>query len=152
VVITRTSARPDERQQAALERALVQLDPEADGRAADHVEDGLQRGALGVQQQLVAGVEDPEVTEHLALRREQRCVEAGAGYERLDVVRDLSGEERLRVGAAERELAALGAVDQPGALGDRPAGVGGVSGGHASSVGALRRGWYACAIQILSRV
>ena len=43
---------PDQREQAALERALVQLDVVADLEAADHVEQRLQRDALGVEQQL----------------------------------------------------------------------------------------------------
>ena len=43
---------PDQRQQPALERALVQLHVVADLEAADHVEQRLQRDALGVEQQL----------------------------------------------------------------------------------------------------
>ena len=44
--------RADQRKQRALERALVQFDLVADLEAADHVEQGLERRALGVEQQL----------------------------------------------------------------------------------------------------
>jgi hypothetical protein len=70
--------RADQRQQASLERALVKLRVEADREAADHVEQALQRQALRVEQQLVAGVEDPEIAEHLAFRGQERGVAAGA--------------------------------------------------------------------------
>ena len=60
----------DERQQAELERALVQLGVEADVEAAQCVEQGLQGRALAEQEQLLAGVEHAEVGEHLALRRQ----------------------------------------------------------------------------------
>ena len=53
------------------DRALVQLDVVADLEAADHVEERLQRDALGVEQQLVAAVEDAQVAEHLALVGEE---------------------------------------------------------------------------------
>ena len=68
----------DQRQQSTLKRALVQLDLVADPEAADHVEQLLQRDALGIEQQLVAGVEDAQVAEHLALRSEKRGVAAVA--------------------------------------------------------------------------
>jgi len=61
------SSPADQRQQPALERALVQLDVVADPVAADHVEQLLQRRALGVQEKLVAEVEHAQVAEHLAL-------------------------------------------------------------------------------------
>ena len=54
-------ARPQQRQQAALERALVQLHGVADAEAADHVEQLLEGDALGVEQDLLAGVEDAQV-------------------------------------------------------------------------------------------
>ena len=72
------------------------------------------------RKQLLAEVEDAQVAEHLALRREERRVAAAPGVERLDVVGDLSGEELLRAGAAQRELAPFGAVEQATALGERP--------------------------------
>ena len=57
----------DQRQQPALDGALVQLRVVADHPAADQVEQRLQRDPLGVEQQLVARVEHAEVAEHLAL-------------------------------------------------------------------------------------
>jgi len=54
-------ARPDQRQQPALQRALVQLDAVADAEATDHVEELLQSPALGVEQQLAPGVQDAQV-------------------------------------------------------------------------------------------
>ena len=109
---TRPRARPDQRQQPALERALVQLDVAAELVAPDHVEQLLQRDPLGVEQQLVAEVEDPQVAEHLALVGEERGVAAVPGVERLDVVGHLAVQELLGLGTGQRELAALGAVDQ----------------------------------------
>ncbi len=109
----------DQRQQPALDRALVQLQVIADPEPADHVEQGLQRDALGVEQQLLADVEHAQIAEHVALVGEERGIAAGPGRERLDVVGHLAGEEPLRLGAAERELAPLGAVDQTAALRER---------------------------------
>ena len=111
---------PDQRQQAGLERPLVQLDVAAELEAADHVEELLEGGALAVEEQLVARVEHAEVAEHLALVGEERGVAAGAGLEALDVVRHLAVEELLRLAPRERELAALGAVDDRAALEHRP--------------------------------
>ena len=51
------------------------------------------------------------------------------GLERLDVVGDLAVQELLGLGAGERELAALGAVDEAAALGQ-----GAVLGARVSSV------------------
>jgi len=110
----------DQRKQAALERALVQLDGVADAEAPDHVEQLLQRHAFGVEQQLIAGVEDPQVPEHLALRGEEGRVAALALGQPLDVVGDLALQERLRVAAGEGELAALGAIEQPARLREHP--------------------------------
>ena len=62
--------RADEREQTALQRALVQFDVVAQRVAADHVEERLQRDALGVEQQFGGGwarIEHAQVTEHLAL-------------------------------------------------------------------------------------
>ena len=70
--------RPDQRQQAALQRALVQLDVEPELVAPDHVEELLQRDALAVEQQLVAEVEHAQVALHLALVVEERRVAARA--------------------------------------------------------------------------
>ncbi len=78
--------------------------------AADHVEQLLQGRPFGVQQQLVVAVEHAQVTEHLALLREERRVGAGARGERADLLRDLAVEKFLGIGTAERELAALGAI------------------------------------------
>jgi len=106
-------ARPDQRQQRALQRALVQLDVEADLEAADHVEQRLQRAALGVEPQLVAEVQHAHVALHLALVGQERGVQAGAGLQQRDVVGDLAVEELLGLRPGERELAALGPVHQP---------------------------------------
>ncbi len=106
---------PEQRQQAALHGALVELDVVTDAETADHVEQLLQRHPFGVEQQLVAGVEDPQVAEHLSLRGEERRVAAVSGRQRLDVVGHLALEKGLRVTSGERELAALGAVKDPAA-------------------------------------
>ena len=116
----RLGLRPDQRQQPQLERALVELNVAPELVAADHVEELLQRDALGVEQQLVAQVEHPHVAEHLALVREEGGVAAAPRLERLDVVRDLAVQEVLRLRAGQRELAALGAVDETAGLGQRP--------------------------------
>ena len=132
--------RADDRQQPLLERALVQLGVPADRAAAEMVEERLERRALGEQQELVAGVQDAQVAEHLALVRQQRRVAAGAGGERLDVVGDLAVEHLGGLPAGERELAELGAVEDAGARGERP--VGGVADlgrrGHGAMVWAGR--------------
>ncbi len=110
----------DQRNEAALERALVQLDVVADAEAPDQVEELLERHAFGVEQQLIAGVEGPQVTEHLALRGEEGRVAALALDQTLHVVGDLALQERLRVAAGEGELAALGAIELPARLRDHP--------------------------------
>src|SRR5215207_492305 len=102
----------DQREQPALDRALVQLHGAPELEAPDHPEQVLQRDALAVEQQLVARVEDPQVAEHLALVREEGGVAAGAVRQALHVVRDLAVQELLRLGARQRQLAALGAVDE----------------------------------------
>jgi hypothetical protein len=107
----RGRVRAHERQQPALERALVQLDVVADAEPPNHVEQPLECDALRVEQQLVAGGQDPEIAEHLALGRQERGVAAGNVGEPLDVVRHLALEETARVCTRERELAALGAVE-----------------------------------------
>jgi hypothetical protein len=107
---------PDQGEQAAFDGAFVQLAVEPDLVAADRVEEGLQRAALAQQEQLHAGVDHAQVGEHLALVGEQRGVAALPGLERLDLVGHLAVEERLRLGAGQRELAALGAVDERHAL------------------------------------
>ena len=111
--------RPDQRQQPSLQRPLVQLDRVADAEAADHVEQLLQRHALGVEQQLIVCIEDAQVAEHLALRGQERRVTAAPRRQRFDVVRHLALEEALRVRARQRELAARGAIEQAASLGDR---------------------------------
>src|SRR5581483_6305679 len=88
---------PDQRQQPALERPLVQPDLVPDAESPDHVEELLQGDTLGVDQQLLARVEDPQVAEHLALWGQERRVATLARLERLHVVRDLALEEGLRV-------------------------------------------------------
>jgi hypothetical protein len=103
-------------EQAALECALVQLDVHAELEAPDHVEELLERRALGVDPQLRAGVQHAQVPEHLALVGEERGVAAVPRLERLDVVRDLAVEEGLRLGPGERELAAFGAVGERACL------------------------------------
>ena len=94
----------------------MQLDGEPELVAADHVEQVLQHDALAVEPQLVAEVEHAQVALHLALVVEERRVAAVAGRERLDVLRDLALEELLGLGPGQRELAALGAVDEAAAL------------------------------------
>jgi hypothetical protein len=109
----------DQRQQPAFDRALVQLHVVAEAEAADHVEQLLQRHPLGIEQQLVAGVEDPDVAEHLALGGEERRKAAPPGHERLDVVGHLTLQKLLGVGAGQCQFAPLGAVEQTAALGER---------------------------------
>ncbi len=103
----------------------MQLDVVADLEAADHVEQLLQRDALGVELQLrrrsvraLAGREDAQVAEHLALVREERRVAPFARGEVGQLVGDLAVEELHGAGAGQRELAALGAVEQAAALAD----------------------------------
>jgi hypothetical protein len=121
----------DERQQSALERSLVQLDRVPQAEPADHVEQGLKRDALGVEQQLIAGIEDPQVAEHLAFRGQKRGVAACAHTERLDVVGDLPLQEARRIATCQRQLPAFGAVEQPAGLGDRAViGADGAERGH----------------------
>jgi hypothetical protein len=129
-------ARADERQQGLLQRALVQLHLPADAPATDRVEERLQRQALGVQPQLGAGVDGTQVAEHLALVGQQRREAARARLERLDLVGHLAVEELLGLLAGERELAALGAVDEGDVLGEQAVCGGGLGdgGGHAFSV------------------
>ena len=79
--------------------------------AADHVEELLQRHPLAVEQQLVAEVEDPHVAEHLALVGEEGGVAAVARRQADDVVGHLAVQEVLGLRARQRELAALGAID-----------------------------------------
>jgi len=114
----------------------VQLDVVADAEAADHVEQLLERDPLCIEQQLddscvarsgeagcragdrhetVVGGEDPQVAEHLALRRQERGVAAAAGAQRLDVVRHLTMEERLGVRPGERQLARSERSSRPAA-------------------------------------
>ena len=66
----------------------------------------------------VLAAQDAQVGAQLALVVEDRRVAAAAGRERLHVVGDLALEEVDRLAAAQRELGALGAVDQAGGLGD----------------------------------
>ena len=112
----------DQRQQPALQRALVQLHLVADLEAVDHVEQRLQRDALGVEEQLLrrraalADGQDAQVSEHLALVRQERRVAALARAQVRELVGHLPVEELDRAGAAESELAPLGAVDQASAL------------------------------------
>jgi hypothetical protein len=109
----------DQRYQPALERALVQLHVVADAEPPDHVEQLLERDALGVEQQLVSGIEHAEVSKHLALWGQERCIAALARGQRLDVVGHLALQEAPRVRARERELAAIRAIEQARGLGDR---------------------------------
>ena len=134
----RVGLRADQRQQAALERALVQLDPIADLEAADHVEQRLQGHALGVEQQfrwgravarrgwrlrrdlpgLLADGQDPQVAEHLALVRQERRVATLAGAQVEQFVGHLAVEELQRIGSGQGQLAALGAVEHAAVLAD----------------------------------
>ncbi len=119
--------RPEQRQLAALERALVQVGAEADEAVAQRVEDRLERDALHVQQQLVPGVQDPQLAEHLALRRQHGRKLARPGRERRDVVRDDAVERLRAVLAGDRQPAAVPAVDQRGAVAQ--GGAGGIGAG-----------------------
>ncbi len=128
--------RADEGEQRLLERALVQLGLPAHRAAAQVVEQRLERHPLGVDPQLGAGVEHAQVGQHLALVGQQGGVAAGAGRERLDVVRDLAGEQLLGLRPGQRELAALGTVDEGDLLGQQAVGGCGLGdgGGHPSRV------------------
>ena len=96
----------DQRQQPALQRALVHLHLVADLEAVDHVEQRLQRDALGVEQQLLrrrvalADGEDAEVSEHLALVRQERRVATFAHAQVRELVGHLPVEELDRTSAA----------------------------------------------------
>ena len=109
--------RADQRQQAAFQRSLVQLQVVADAEAADQVEQRLQRRALGVEQQLLLGGQDPQIAEHLALGGQEPGITALACRQRFDVVGDLALEELPGLGAGQRQLAALGAVEDAARLG-----------------------------------
>ena len=101
----------------------MQLGPPAHRAAAQVVEQRLKRHSLGVDPQLgVGGVEHAQVGQHLALVGQQRGVAAAAGRERLDVVGDLAGEQLLGLRPGQRELAALGAVDEGDVLGQQAVG------------------------------
>ena len=98
----------------------------ADLEAADHVEQRLQREALGVEQQLgrrpcrvPAACEDAQVAEHLSLVREEGRVAAIAGAQVGELVRHLAVEELDSPGARQRELAALGAIQKAAPLPQR---------------------------------
>ena len=109
---------PHQGEQRALQRPLVQRNVVAHAEAPDQIEQLLQRGALGVQPQLVAEVEHPQVPPHLPLVGEEGGVAASPRLEPLDVVGDLAVEELLGLGAGKRQLAALGSVEQPAGGGD----------------------------------
>ena len=94
--------------------------------------DRLERARLGVEPELLRrSAQDPHVGEDPALRVQHRRVAALARLEREDVVRDLALEELGRVGPAHVDLAALGALEQAGALAQRA-----VSARRAGGVGA----------------
>ena len=80
----RDASGPTNDSKPALECALVELYVVAHLEAADHVEEGLQRDALGIEQQLdgaspVAHSEDAQVAEHLALVGQEDGVAALPG-------------------------------------------------------------------------
>jgi hypothetical protein len=132
---------PLQRQQPVLERALVHLDLVPDAPAPQHVEHLLQRGALGVEQQLVARPQDAKVAQHLALGSEHGRVAALPIGQRLDLVAHQPVEKRVRFRTGEGELSALGAVEQPAAAGQLLV-VGGdaVGDGHGSRIRVAREG------------
>ena len=109
----------EQRDQSALQGSLVQLQVVAEFETTDHVEEVLERHALGVEQELVAGIEDPQVSEHLALRGQKGRVAPPARGQRLNVIGDLTLEEGLGLGPRQRELAALGTVEHPAGDDDR---------------------------------
>ena len=115
----------------------MQLHAIADLEAADHVEQRLQRHALGVEEQLerlccavptglggfcfaaararlVLGVEcqDAQVSEHLALVREKGRVAAFPATQVGELVRHLAVEELDGLRAGQDQLAPLGAVHE----------------------------------------
>jgi hypothetical protein len=85
----------------------VQLELVAEAEVPDHVEQLLQGDSLGVEQQLIARVENPQVAEHLPLRRQERRVAALSRSQALDVVADLSLQKGLGVRSGQRQLPAL---------------------------------------------
>jgi len=76
----------DQREQPALERALVQLGRVPDAELGQRVEQRLQADALAVEQQLVFGREHPHLRQHPPLVGEQRGVDSGPGSHARDVV------------------------------------------------------------------
>ena len=69
-------------------------------------------GSVSIQNSSVGEPQDPHVGPDLALAVEQRGVAALAGLERLDVVGQLALEVLGRLGAGDRQLAAVGAIER----------------------------------------
>ena len=106
----------DERQRGLLERALVQLGVPADHAAAQRVEQGLQRDALGLQPVLAAvGVRSTRTSASiLPLGVSSAARQPVPGASAVDVVGELAVEERGDVAAGEGEAPAVGAIDDRG--------------------------------------
>ena len=115
----RVAGRANQREQRKLQRPLVQLRCVADAKPRQRVEQRLQGDALGVEQQLLVAAQDPDLGEHSPFGVEQRCVGAAAGRDRGDVVGEQRIEEGDRVSAAQRELAALRAIELANGRGRR---------------------------------
>ncbi len=96
----RHGLRTDQREEPALQRALVQLHVIADAKPMQQVEELLEGDPLSVEQQLIAGVEDAQVAEHLALLGEKGGVAARSTHQHLDVVADLALEKCLGLRSA----------------------------------------------------
>jgi hypothetical protein len=83
--------------------------------------DGRERDRLGVDPEPVGlDSQQAQVPLHAALAIEQRRVLALAGRERLNVVGELALQVLGGLAAAQDQLRALGAIDQPRTLAQQP--------------------------------
>ena len=114
-------AGPDQREDRPLLTDVLDLDLAADAVGTQVGEDGGGRVGLEVEPDVtVREPEDAQVGLHVPLAVEERRVAALAGLERLDVVGELPLQVLGRVGAADEDLAAPGAIEQPAFLAQLP--------------------------------